>query len=130
MPLFDLPVYPRNTVRVYIAGPYRADDAAGVQRNVRAASEEGAELLAAGYVPFVPHTMTHGWEDRGDITDEQFLAMDIQWLEVCDAVLVLPGWEQSNGTLGEMAHAGALGLEVFFSRHDLLAAFPIEEASQ
>ena len=37
------------------------------------------------------------------------------WLELCDAVLLVPGWENSSGTRAELARAKELDIPVFGS---------------
>jgi len=42
------------------------------------------------------------------------------WLEACDAVIVVnEGWEESVGTVREIARARELGMPVFFSLEGL-----------
>ena len=113
-------------VRVYVAGPYWAETPEGIAANVHKAAAEGAELLRLGYVPFVPHSMFHKWSAAPDLSEERILWACCAWLGQCTVMLLLPGWQQSKGTLQELRCARALGMPVFVTRADLLAALPAE----
>lgn len=94
-------------IRVYVAGPYTRGD---VAVNVREAIKAGTALLAMGYTPFIPH-LTHFWHLVDPHPYETWLAVDLEWLRVCDCVLRLPG--ESSGADKECAEAERLDLPVF-----------------
>jgi hypothetical protein len=82
----------------------------------------GLEVLLAGYAPFVP------WFDyhfqlmlRNDekLTVQHYYNYSMSWLEVSNAVLVLPNSEHSKGTQGELKRARELGIPIFRSYKDL-----------
>lgn len=101
--------------RVYIAGPYTKGDVAA---NVRAAMDAADGVLAAGFIPFIPH-LTHFWHLVNPRRYEFWLVYDTEWLRVCDAVLRLP--DESYGADKEVELALKLGLPVFHSIAGLLA---------
>lgn len=96
---------------VYIAGRYRGPTAWDVDQNITAAKAVAARVWAAGFVALCPHTNSAHME--GAATNEQFLAGTLELLRRCDAVVLVPGWESSRGTLAEVAEANRLGLPVF-----------------
>lgn len=105
---------PNGAMRVYVAGPYTAPTRMLVNRNVLAAQDAGAELMRRGHYPLIPHTMTALWDVvYPDLTHAQFLALGLQWLPLCHAILLLPGWEMSRGSMAEYEAAVAGGLVVF-----------------
>ena len=73
--------------RVYVAGPYTKGD---VAVNVRTAIDAGEQLLNAGFAPYIPH-YTHFWHIHYPHDWQTWLALDKEWLLVCDAMVRLPG---------------------------------------
>ncbi len=100
-------------MRVYIAGPYTPNDGKEETRlaNIHAASETAKLLLKLGHIPFCPQTMTAGWEDI--CTYDDFLRMDLEWLRMCDAIVLLPGWQTSRGARMEHEEAQRQGLVIW-----------------
>lgn len=94
-------------LRVYIAGPYTKGD---VALNVRRAIEAGDAVYKAGHMPFIPH-LTHFWHLVCPAPYEQWIAMDLDWLEACDVVIRLPG--ESSGADGEARRARELDMCVY-----------------
>ncbi len=103
-------------LRIYIAGPYRADTSSEVDANINRARDAMAALLRMGHTPFCPHAHTARFErDYPDIADEVYLEQDLRWLHHCDAVLRLPGWETSAGTRAELDAAYDMGMMIYTS---------------
>lgn len=94
-------------MRVYVAGPYTLGD---VVLNVRAAVLAGDRLLAAGHTPYVPH-LTMFWHAIVPRPVEDWYNLDLQWLEVCDVLVRLPG--ESKGADAEVAAAHEMGIEIW-----------------
>lgn len=95
-------------MRVYVAGPYTKGD---VVVNVRNAVLAGDELFEAGHTPYVPH-LTHLWHTIRPRPWEDWLRLDLQWIEQCDALVRLAG--ESAGADCEVAHAVKLGIPVWY----------------
>lgn len=104
-------------LRVYVAGPYSADNVLGVLQNIGRGERACAELFHNGLAPFCPwHDKTYAMDAlcQGDEV-EAFREHSMAWLEAAQAVFVLPGWEQSEGTKAEMLRAENIGIPVFFN---------------
>jgi len=107
--------------RIYIAGPYSANNVMDVLRNIRNGIDISRQVFTMGYAPFCP------WLDYHfvlmDLTDsltlDDFYRYSMDWLEVSDALLVLPGYENSNGTLAEIKKAQELKIPIFYDIKDL-----------
>ena len=104
--------------RIYIAGaisdPSLIQSLDNIRRGVRVANM----VLAAGYAVFVPHIdfqLFLGLNDGQEISKESIQAQSMAWLEVSDAVLLVPGWENSGGTKSEIERALELGIPVYDS---------------
>jgi len=93
---------------VYVAGPYRGPTEAAVFANILAAREASIGLWRLGFAPICPHlnSLLMG----GAVTDSDFLQGDIEILARCDAVLLLPNWNSSEGASGERNFAVREGL--------------------
>jgi len=103
-------------LRIYIAGPYMGATDEEVNNNVRAARAAAAAIYRKGHAPFCPHTMTSRFERLyPDISRETYLETDLEWLRLCHAILMLPGWERSDGACGEYEAAKQAQLRIFHS---------------
>lgn len=101
-------------LKVYIAGPYSNGD---TPLNVTKAMELGEECLQNGMVPFIPH-LTMFQHMAYPRPYEDWLAYDIEWLKVCDAILRFPG--QSSGADKEVEIAELMDIPVFYYIQDLV----------
>ena len=95
-------------LRVYVAGPYSQGD---VAINVRTAIEAGEKIKNAGHFPFIPH-LTHFWHLLFPGSYLQWITLDLEWIEVCEALVRLPG--VSAGAENEVRRAWKLGIPVYF----------------
>ena len=78
-------------MRVYISGPIAGHDD---YRETFAEAEK--QLAAAGYDVTNPVRAT---EHLNDLTYEQLMQIDIVLLDFCDAIYMLPGWQQSKAMI-------------------------------
>lgn len=62
-------------------------------------------------MPVTPHSITA--KMSGVESDELWVQGTLELMRRCDAVLVLPGYERSEGTKGEIAEAERLKLPIF-----------------
>lgn len=99
--------------RIYVAGAYSLGD---VAVNVRNAILAANELRDLGFFPFIPH-LSHYWHTLCPRAYEDWLAMDLEWLKVCDALLRLPG--ESSGADQEVEWAIRNERPVFYSIEEL-----------
>lgn len=99
---------------VYVAGPYRAPDYLGIDENIMQARKACAELATSGVGFLSPHQNSAHFEAiTPEIPDTFWIDMTLEMLRRADAVYLLPGWEGSKGTLGEVKEAERLGLPIF-----------------
>lgn len=121
----------KRIYRVYVAGAYSADNVMDVLRNIGRGQKACAEVFRLGFAPFCPwHDKTYVYDNPEEqFTVDQFYKFSMAWLEVCDAVLVLPGFEKSKGTLAEIDRAEKMGIPVFYNTVDLIIARDLMEAA-
>lgn len=116
--------------RVYVAGPYSSNKVIGWLANMCYGLRKSVEVLLAGFAPFSP------WLDYlfslvlrpGEcITIEMYYAYSMAWLDVSEALFVLDGWENSKGTLAEIARAEELGIPIVHTLDELKTLFAERE---
>ena len=108
--------------RVYVAGSYSADNVLKVFENMRIGIRVSTEIFLAGFAPFVPWLDYHFslmLREGEKVTLQMFYNYSLAWLEVSDAVLVLPNSENSKGTQAEILHAALLEIPIFYRLEDL-----------
>jgi len=101
---------------VYVAGPFRAKDAWGIECHIREAENLGLKVASLGAVPVIPHTMYRFFQ--GSLPDEFWLQAGLALLRACSSVVVTTtelGSKVSAGTTAEIAEARRLGLPIFFA---------------
>lgn len=100
-------------LRIFVAGPYGDNQPPEIiANNVQRARDVGKELALKGHYPFIPHTMLHGWETDQRFTIDNFKAIDLKWLEFCDALFFIA---PSTGANFEKEIAARKGLQIFTS---------------
>lgn len=100
---------------IYIAGSYR--DKRGewfVRQNIRKAEEYALAIWKLGAVALCPHKNTAGFGGAIDSDENVWLVGDLELISRCDALLIVPGWEDSEGTKVEIEFAREHGMPIFF----------------
>jgi len=108
---------PRRPV-LYISGPYTPGNGRTTEDNIDIARAHAATAWERGWAAFCPHLNTAGFEHLCEgMSWEDWIAGDLAILDLLDpttdAVLMLPGWEESRGATVERQRAITRGLEVF-----------------
>lgn len=114
---------------IYIAGPYTQGSEV---RNTVKALQTGIQVYVRGGIPLVPHSSflyeLVGSRPRKTASDlevsvayeldyEDYMEMDLQFLEVCDALLRLSG--ESSGADRETSRMSQLGKPILFDFVDV-----------
>lgn len=105
---------------IYVAGKLTGMDNFEISRNVRAAEDVGMAVAVAGASPMIPHTNT-GLIFFGTCSAQFWYDATLALMRRCEAVILVPGWEESKGTQGELVEAKRLGLPVFYNVTELSA---------
>ncbi len=101
-------------MKVYIAAPYTKGD---VEQNVKTAIACADALCELGFDPYIPH-LSHFWHLVSPKPVSFWYNYDLNWLELCDALLRLPG--ESLGAEAEVIRAKELCIPVYYSIGELL----------
>lgn len=102
---------------VYVAGPFRGPNSWAIEQNIRRAEELSLEVWRMGVAAICPHTNTRFFQ--GAAEDKVWLEGDLEILKRCDALILVPGWENSSGTQAEVAQAKASGQPIFSNTGEL-----------
>ena len=108
----------KHRARVYVAGPISIGN---FMENIRRGIDAAEDLRKLGFVPFCPF-LDAFWQLVHKMTYEELLDQDFAWIEVCDALVRLPG--ESPGADREIEFARSLGIPVFFDFRSLDEGFP------
>ena len=100
-------------MRIFISAPYTNPDPCINVREVIFAAEV---LIKKGHIPFLPH-LNHLWHLICSHPIEFWYDFDLKWLDVCDAILRLPG--ESYGADKEIEYAINKGKKVFYGIDEL-----------
>ena len=115
--------------RVYVAGSFSSDNVLGVLDNMRIGMRKATEVLLNGYSPFVPWFDYHfqlNLREGEKLSVQDYYNYSLDWLEVSDALLVLPGSDSSNGTKKEIERAKELGIPIYYSLNELKSSKDIK----
>ena len=113
--------------RIYISGPLTADDICEMIVNVRTAKQAARDLIDAGFGPFCPHLTYYLQECGWSASHDDWLAVDLRWVDVSEAVLMLAGWEFSPGARMEKLRAARNSIPICFSVKAIKALFQNNE---
>ena len=107
--------------RVYCAGAYSGDNVIDVLQNIGKGQRFAAEIFRMGFAVFSP------WSDadfviklwnvpKEELPVSKFYKYSLTWLAVCDIMFVVPGWENSAGTLKEIEIAKEMGIPIVYGK--------------
>jgi hypothetical protein len=99
---------------IFIAGKYRGKTSWDIECNIRKA-ETNALFLArmTGLIPVCVHSMYRFFQD--ELPDSFWLDATLNILDRCDGILMVDGWENSEGAKAEHKFATEKGIPVFLS---------------
>ena len=109
--------------KIYVAGKMSDKDPVTFLMNLNRGIEASKDLVLRGYAvfsPFIDFQYFLALRNGECITGKMIKDVSIAWLEVSDAVLVLPDYENSKGTLAEIARAEELGIPIYYSLEELI----------
>jgi dienelactone hydrolase len=94
----------------YICGSYSAPTINEIAENIYKARAVARKYWKQGYAVICPHTNSAFMD--GDNID--FYAGDLEILSKCDAIVMMNGWEKSQGSKRELEFAKEHNLTIFY----------------
>ena len=103
---------------IFIAGPYFEDnDPSKIEKNIREAEKYQIALANAGIGFFCPHNHTEHFEKKAKAPEDFYRELDMIFLKkVADAIIVIPGWEDSSGSRNEVKWAKENNMKIFYPK--------------
>ena len=105
-------------MRLYIAGAMSSSNPVEFLENLRNGQRLSTRALLAGHAvfsPFIDFQLFFQTREEETITADMIKNSSMAWLRVSEAVLLVPGWQDSKGTQAELAEARKLGIPVYKS---------------
>ena len=87
-----------RNIKVYISGLYSNGN---TEKNINTARQTAIKVWEAGFTCLCPHLNTANFEKDCKCKYEDYIEGDLELLKVCDCLLMLKGWEDSNGARKE-----------------------------
>ena len=109
-------------MKIYISGPISSLPLHEARDNFARAA---AEIKKNGHEPVDPCKLQYIL-DPETTSWRQYMRVALALLEVCDAAVFLPGWEQSKGAVLERARAQQYCLHVFERLEEIMTTGPQE----
>jgi hypothetical protein len=101
---------------IYISGKFSDEDRIhGTEKNIVIASECALACWRKGWAVICPHKNTKDYQHVKDLHYETWINGVIEMLRRCDAILMLPGWEDSTGATIEHDIATSKGISIFYA---------------
>ena len=107
------------TYKVYIAGKI-SDYGTDHLNNMHKFFMYQNELIRLGFAPYNPAADYLLGIMYGDYTYDMYFEPNVEWLKMADAMILLPGYEDSKGTQKEMKIARKQGIPIFTNIPDLV----------
>ena len=103
---------------IFIAGPYFSDgNHEKIEENIRNAEKYQIALADQGIGFFCSHSHTEHFEQKSNAPEEFYKEMDMLILQrAADAIIAIPGWENSPGAKNEITWAKENNLKIFFPK--------------
>jgi hypothetical protein len=106
--------------RVFISGALNSfEGSKGFIENVHKMVKLAGEVRDLGAATYVPCNDILTSISCGGLCHEDYYDHDLTWLEVCEAMILVPGYENSKGVAGEMKKAKELEIPIFKNLEEL-----------
>lgn len=95
---------------IYVSGRYSGD----VDKNIEEARDVAIACWRIGHAVICPHLNTAHFEvEAPDISYDDYISGDLSMIARCDAMVMVPGWQDSKGAVIEKDYAASLGIPVY-----------------
>lgn len=104
--------------KIFVAGAINGSSYYETFNNLRKGIKLSSQVLQEGYAVFSPF-IDYSYFLQEDITEETIKKSTMEFLKICDAVLLVDGWNCSRGVLNELHECRLHQIPVFNSIESL-----------
>ena len=108
--------------RVYIGGKL-SDAACGYIRNCHKMIEVSIEARLSGLAPYTPAEDLLSGLVSGQLNYSDFFDVSVEFLKVCEGMILVPGWQTSVGVAKEIEIAKQYHIPIFYSVEEAVNYF-------
>lgn len=101
--------------KIFISGAINGEKNGDFVDNMARMLKHAGRVRKLGAAVYVPCQDILTSFATGGLKREEYLTHDLEWLEVCDALALVPGWGRSEGVKGELARAAQLGIPILLN---------------
>lgn len=94
---------------IYVSGKYSGD----IAKNIAEARKVAIRLWEKGHAVLCPHLNTQHFEMDCNAEYDDYVNGDLEMVVRCDAMVMIPGWEDSRGAVIEKIYAESLGIPIY-----------------
>ncbi len=102
----------RNKI-IYVSGKYSGKPEE-ITENIKIAREYSIKIWMEGFTALCPHLNTFNFEEDSNLEYKDYIEGDLELLVRCDAIFMLPKWEESKGAKIEKKFAEDNNIPVFY----------------
>ena len=97
---------------MFLSGPFTSGTVADLEKMTLYASDVAYKAWLKGWAVISVHKNCLGFEATEDMDYRRWMVALMAQIAVCDAVLALPGWEESAGCWAELEFAHDMGIPI------------------
>ena len=105
-------------MKIYVAGKLN-DGAVDYIKHVHDMMEVAVKLREMGHAPFVPCLDVLLGFMSGKWDYEDYIGCNMPFVEVCDAILMMPSWKDSPGAIRENHEAFMKNVRIYYQIEDV-----------
>jgi hypothetical protein len=100
---------------IFVAGKYKGN----IPENIETARYMSRKIWELGFTALTPHLNTAHFEEDCHCVEDDYILGDLSMLSRCDGIMMIEGWKDSQGAMGEHLAAKQMGIPTFYSLTEL-----------
>ena len=104
---------------IYVSGKYSGKTRQIIHKNIMVARTASIQIWSKGAIALCPHLNTYHFDSACKVTYDEYLEGDLQLLDSCDAIYMLPNWKNSKGAVIEHNEAKIRKIPILYSMEEV-----------